>query len=377
METAPYPDIPNAGDTVFGVYAEYWEQLGAGHVNPALHRPAWILCFLVGSLASLTGNALILYAAGQRAINLDKVTTTLIQHVAVSDLLNTLLVILPTLLTVAADRWLLGRGFCNLRAYLQVPLQTYSMLLVCALNCAKLAFIIFPLRADGWRARYGHAISLAMMMIASIPLPISIVLVRSGYLTPMFNFESITCEFMLGPHSGLTSLYAAINFFLIVGCTTLVLGTTTWLVFVAKKTSKSRGDQLKKRGLVTVISIAVLYSISFLPVTAVYVVFLMGQRGFRFSPGFYNFLLTRGRTTAIHIIYLNNTANVFIYFASIASFRQFLLAMLRRVTSRCFRENRIDQGVVNRSRSDTPRPRFQRRETETVTLGSSVHIGIM
>ena len=362
--TPPYPDIPSPDQTIFDLYAKYWSLIGNVDVKVEVHRPLWITLFFFGTVIALLGNTLILIAAKQRAINLDNVTTTLIQHVAISDILNTLIVIFPTFLTVTTDHWLFGKEFCYFRAITQVPLQTHSMLLVCALNCAKLAFILFPLRSDTWRRRYGHIIAGITCLVSWVPLPISIILVKTGHVKPMFNFESITCEFMVGQPSRLTSTYAAINFTMITGSTALVVGTTIWLTVIATRMSKARGNQVKLRGVVTVISIAILFCLSFLPVTAVYVVFLMGQKGFTFSDGFYQFLFTRGRTLAIHVIYLNNIANVFIYFASIASFRGFVRTKFRFLFSHCYKGNRV--GLKGGEGGTAFK--LTRRATETIDL---------
>ena len=375
ITTAPYPDIPSRNETIFDLYVKYWDLLGNIDVNVEVHRSLWITFFFIGTVMGLLGNTVILIAAKRKAILLDSITTTLIQHVAVSDVLNTLIVIVPEFVTVLTDHWLFGREFCYLRAVSQVSLQTHSMLLVCALNCSKLAFILFPLRSDSWRARYGHIISFVMFIVSGLPLPISIILVNKGYVKPMFNFQSITCEFMvIGLPNRLTSAYAAINFTLLIGCTAVVIGTTIWLTGIAIKMSRARGNQVKRRGVVTVICIAILYCISFLPITAVYVVFLMDQKGFTFSEEFYQFLLTRGRTLAVHVIYLNNTANVIIYFVSIKSFRDFLKARWRRLFTHCYRGNKVDLERVEREMA--PKSRRATETVELVTVGFPLAVKI-
>ena len=377
IHTTPhYPDIPSQNQTIFDLYIKYWNIFGRVEVNVEVHRYLWITFFFFGTTLGFLGNGLILLATKEKAILLDNITTTLIQHVAFSDILNTILIILPTFLTVATDRWFFGKEFCYFRAITQVSIQTHSMLLVCALNCSKLAFILFPLHSECWRSRYAHIISFVMCLVSGLPLPISVMMVKNGYVKPMFNFQSITCEFMVvGTPQRLTSVYAAINFALTIGCTTVVVGTTIWLTIIAYRLSQARGNRLKLRGVVTVLCIAVLYCVSFLPITAVYVVFLMGEKGFQFSEQFNQFLFTHGRTFAVHIVYLNNTANVFIYLASIASFREFVRRWLKRLFVRFGKGSRVAHEDVGPGSGIA---RNKRRATETIelTVGCAVNMSI-
>lgn len=370
--TPPYPDIPSPDQAIFDLYIKYWSIFGKVEVDVKVHRYLWTAFFFCGTALGFLGNVLILLATREKAILLDNITTTLIQHVAVSDILNTMLVIFPTFLTVAANRWFFGKEFCYFRAMTQVSIQTHSMLLVCALSCSKLAYILFPLRSESWRTRYAHIISFIMCLVSGLPLPISILMVQNGYVKPMFNFQSITCEFMVvGTPKRLTSVYAGINFALTIGCTVVVVGTTIWLTVIAFRLSQARGNGLKLRGVVTVICIAVLYCISFLPITAVYVVFLIEQKGFRFPEEFNRFLFTHGRTFAVHIIYLNNTANVFVYLASIASFREFVRSWLKRLFVQFGKRSRVAHEEIG-----SPLARYKRRATETIelTMGCAANV---
>ena len=73
-------------------------------------------------LVGILGNLVVLYSSLQhQAIKLDPVSLMFVHTLAVSDILLTLTMFLPMLVTLLWRRWVLGPGLCYLVAFLATP----------------------------------------------------------------------------------------------------------------------------------------------------------------------------------------------------------------------------------------------------------------
>ena len=98
-------------------------------------------------LAALAGNSVILLATSRRyeAIKLDRVTVTIIQHIAFCDVGNVFFSFIPGFISFIYGRWVLGRVLCWARVYIGVLFALTGSLLVCGLNVSKLSILLNPL----------------------------------------------------------------------------------------------------------------------------------------------------------------------------------------------------------------------------------------
>lgn len=77
-----------------------------------------ILVVLVGIL----GNLVVLVASvGYRAIKLDNISLIFVHTLAVTDILLTVVMFLPMLVTLVFRRWVLGSGLCYVVAFITSP----------------------------------------------------------------------------------------------------------------------------------------------------------------------------------------------------------------------------------------------------------------
>ena len=102
------------------------------------------LSFLLG----LAGNTYVVYSTVfHRAIKLDKLSIWIIQMLAVSDLANTVLVLVPVIISLYADStWILGDTFCNLSFVYKYLGYIANVILINALAFNKMMRCLFPLR---------------------------------------------------------------------------------------------------------------------------------------------------------------------------------------------------------------------------------------
>ena len=303
------------------------------YINIEAERYAAIVYFGLALIFALTGNSIILIATIRyKAIKLDKVTTTLIQHLAVSDIGNAFVGIVPSLITLIADRWMFGPMLCDLFAYSRMAFYYSSVYLVGVLNISKLLLLLFPMHARRWSRRSGHfsaAIAWSIYILYQ-----GITLVCGKFPKIFFEYRVMSCWYGpadLGIGHGFTMLIlmGLLGYVPIV----IVLGTTIGLLGVAFKIVRRSRDSIQWQGVITVLSIAGIYCLAYLPFFMYHIIYTnlylsQDQSGMtsKTKATFYLQLFTVTNAIA----YLNNFANVFIYYVSIASFRNFIHTKLLR-----------------------------------------------
>ena len=100
----------------------------------------------VSFLLGLIGNSYVIYSTVRHnAIKLDKLSIWIIQNLAVSDLVNTVLVLIPVIISLYADSlWIFGDTFCELSfAYKYVGFVA-NVTLINALSFNKMMSVSAP-----------------------------------------------------------------------------------------------------------------------------------------------------------------------------------------------------------------------------------------
>ena len=297
---------------------------------PVLERAFSSFSYSLGTFFGLVGSIIILIGIKKRAIKLDKITTAMILHIAVLDVLATLIIIFPTALTAVTDLWLFGVGFCAFQAYSRWFLTTSSGLLVCALNCSKLAALLFPFRGRNWTSRHGHILA-ALVWTFSVVIQLGFHL-SEGRTYTRFDVYLLMCDFRI--ESEKFKRGAIIIFFLALLCTLIVLISEIWLVVIAIKLNLRKGIRtVKFQGVMTVVLVAFVYCVSFLPLFAFYLVAVIDKEE-------YGYIAVICKSIPL----FNNVSNIFIYMISIRSFRLFVKNLLASVLQICCyrRENRVE-----------------------------------
>ena len=284
---------------------------------PVLERTFSSISYFLGTFLGIVGSILILVGIKKRAIKLDKVTTALILHIAVLDILATLVIIFPTALTALTDMWLFGDGFCIVQSYLRWFLISSSALLVCALNCSKLAVLLFPFRGRNWNSRQGHILA-TLVWTLSVVIQLGFHLSKGRTYT-IFDVYLLMCDFRI--ESEKFKRGAIMIFSVALLCILIVLISEIWLVVIAIKLNLRKGIRtVKFQGVVTVVLVALVYCVSFLPLFGYYIVLVID--GVKF---WYTGVICKS------IPLLNNVLNIFIYMISIRSFRKFTNNLLASV----------------------------------------------
>ena len=122
-------------------------------------RYTWAGYQLFVLLSSLIGDTLILAASFNKdAFKINKLIVIVIQHIAVSDLINSISYALPISISLLANSWILGETMCKIQMYLTYFVNPVSMFLVAMLTTCKLLILRYPLRAASWSKNRAHKV---------------------------------------------------------------------------------------------------------------------------------------------------------------------------------------------------------------------------
>ena len=289
---------------------------------------AWLSFVL---FTSLIGNSLVLVGSlKHRAIRLDSITTTFIQHVAVADI-GTVVCFYPVAVSFITDRIYFGTEFCVVRFYIGSAFQVFGMLLICALNASKLISVLHPLRSAMWTKSKGHGIVGIIWGITTIFFSyLGISTIGAVVYTPDIN----TCLPDITRYNPTQMAVFKCVIFLITCLPVLVtLVTTCWLLIMTLKMARSKPTRdspatLKRQhaniqGVVTVIAIGILFLVSFGPWFILLIVMGSVVHSGECSRGIG--VLQR---LFVCLLFLNNICNFIIYASSIRSFKRFVVFKL-------------------------------------------------
>jgi len=197
--------------------------------------------------------------------------------------------------------------------------------LTTAMNCSKLASMLFPFRGAEWTNRQGNILA-SCMWVASLAL-VSIFCLQKDQITVRYFNGQLSCNLVISPQLFIKS--AIVIFSVVLLGTVIVVISGIWLIVIAVRMSHRQGRSANLQGIFTVILIAVVYCISMLPLFGHYVLKVI-----------YDYRSFKTIMFCKCIPYLNNIANVFIYTVSITSFRNFIKAKFFAIFS-CFVTQRI------------------------------------
>ena len=271
--------------------------------------------------SSLIGDSLILYASNQRgAFKLHKVIVTIIQHIAVSDLLISIIGGPPTAISLFAGSWVLGDTLCLVQPFLVYWVYPCGMYLICLLVTSKYLTLRFPLRAGSWSKRRFHKVC-GVIWLYSLGGPLTMYLVDSDDV--FFDYRTYGCEYQFSSDIWkkmplATTLAATLA---VVAPHLIIITASLLTVDVARRAARARRSSVNLRGVATVVLTAVVFLISTLP----RIISITLDAFFKeviLSP----FHLHRVST---FLSMINIMSNFFIYCLTLTSFREFLLQKIR------------------------------------------------
>ena len=292
-------------------------------------RSLWITWNIVVFLVSLIGDSIILIATTKyKAIKHHKVIVAVMQHMAVCDILQTVSRVFPSILSLTADRWVLGKVLCHAEENITYLCGGVTLYLTCALTTFKLIVVKYPLRTGAWSSRLGHRVC-ACLWLFELCVHFPILAVNVFYLadTLHFSYRVYNCGYN-NLRSPSAPTWFGWYFLIAVGfitllCYTILVLTSIILLVVAKRAGTRHGEELQWMGILTVLLTVGVLLLSYPPSLVVIVV---GEvLGVHLSS-------TTWRAVA-YLQYVNIMANFFVYAMTVRSFRQFLKLKINQMVS--------------------------------------------
>ena len=253
--------------------------------------PLSIFCFIM-TLFGLFGNGTVFYASVRyNAIKMDKVSLIFIQNLAIADILYTLIVIFPQMITYFSRGWVLGKVYCFINAQLSFTPGSVNALTVLLISTYRVRLITNPF----------YSISSTTARILSL---LAWLLGTAGTIISL----SYKC----------TSSFSPLN----AKCMSSVYNDLVYNAF-AIRSAKRHNSSLSTssfKALTTVCALSGVFIVSWVP----YIAFTIMKLSNLSTPLALDVM-------AVHCIFINSFANPILYSMTNKRFGSFLKGVLRNV----------------------------------------------
>ena len=283
-------------------------------------RYSWAAYFLFGLLSSLIGDTLVLVASFQKgAFKMNKLLVTIMQHIAIADLGNAITFLLPTIISLVADAWILGEATCHLMVYVGYFLYTASMSLIAMLTTSKCLILRYPLRAARWSRKRVHLICSLIWAFSAMNSLIHLAFHKDEIY---FQYKSYNCDYRY--NKPVWKYLSPVIFFIYGVVPNVVIVATTiptlmYLAYAGKSARQVQGS-IPRQGALTVALTAIVFCISTLP----FVLYQVVLNTIKKDPT--KSLHTTTYRVTYFLLMINVISNFYIYTLTVKSFRRFLLS---------------------------------------------------
>ena len=286
-------------------------------IQDDLERYLWITYLLIVLISSLLGDSIVLIASNRcHAFKLNKFIIAVIQHMAVCDLMISGCFIIPTIISIVADGWILGTNMAYLQKYLEFWVFPMNYILVGVLTTSKYLLVRYPLRTRSWSKNKAHCVSLVFWgTFAAISL--TSLIRRPNLIFDYTSYEFDTDYDPLSSPNSWDQFARIISYIVFCIPVIVILVTLLTLRFLveAREVSRRGGGSLRWHGILTVVMTGVVFCVSSLPYTVYKIMSVLQFEG--------DFMIQFERNSE-YLTFLNVMSNFYIYSMTIPSFRNFL-----------------------------------------------------
>ena len=285
-------------------------------------RYIWSTYLLFLALSSLIGDTVILVVSRNRKnFRLNKFLVAIMQHIALCDISVSIVMILPTAVSMIADAWVLGEELCFAVPYLCAYFYLSNMSLICALVAGKFLLLRKPLRAQNWSKKHGHLICGIIWMFFVVN---PILMYTIGKDDVSFDYRTYICFYGFKSYTW-KKIQPLVSFTSFIFPNTMIITTTIptlKYLFEARKSAIRTKKGLPWQGALTISLAAIVYCLTTLPVGVYFLGHsFVGQENHEF-----HLLLRLG----VFLAMANISSNFFIYSLTIKSFGRYLLSKIKR-----------------------------------------------
>ena len=258
-------------------------------------------------VSSLVGDPIILAASLQpNGIRLNEYIVTVMQHIAVSDLISCFTFVLPLAVNLYANRWLLGGTIEYVRLYLDVAVFGANTILISLLSACKCLLLKYPTQVHRWTVKRAHITCAFIWFVANI---------FPGLYAALAQMDRLKwVSIIASPFDYLAYFRIAIT--QVLPAMIMLLSTALILIYLikARKIAKRGGGKTRLRGVATVVATVTVYCISTIPTTWSYIYGYVDRTA--------DMLLLSWCST--FFTGLNIMSHFYIYCFTIPSFREFI-----------------------------------------------------
>ena len=242
-------------------------------MSEEIYRPPLIILQMIWNslsfLLGIFGNSFILYSSIRyKALKMDKMSIWITKNVSVADILNCIIVLLPTLITQYIGHWIFGESLWFIHFACRFPFFVANILLLNLLSLNKLLRCLFPLRNLSPSRRQRIIVTMVTVIWSMIPMLWALILWLMGYMAANVHSRYMGA-FGIGntwlketAHTNLIrKILMAIALMIGMLCLTMIISTTVILVYAVRMTNRP----IVKKNIFTVIAICAAFIATYLP----------------------------------------------------------------------------------------------------------------
>ena len=270
--------------------------------------------FVFVFFSSLFGDSIVLAASIQpNGIRLNKFIVTIMQHIAVSDLISCFSFVLPNAASLIANRWVLDGHLMDIQRYVDEVIFGANTILIALLSTSKLLMLRYPAHTPRWTIKRAHIMCALIWVFGNIsPATFRVLVMTVGFEvimqgTPWINYIAYFLN-------GITLFLPVIIMIITTGLILCYLGK-------ARRVAARSGGRMRLRGVATVVITATIYVISVTPISWISIYLIIDKTA--------DLSLLWGFATPFTA--LNIMSNIYVYYLTIPSLREFIrVKILRR-----------------------------------------------
>ena len=214
-------------------------------------------------LLSIGGSIIILIGSMKcKAIKLNIISTTLINHIAVADIGFALFVNGPCLLALLLKKWAFGDTHCKVTELLAQFLCFADFNMICAFAISKLLCLLHPLKA--WSRKQARIVALILWFLAAVPSIEHAMFLKTGLQTySNFTYGDVYhCTLVTDDDSNKVAwVDKVLSVIMMVVPSFLMGGAAIWMLAIVKKV-----QGLHRQAVFTVVLVTLVYFITCLPI---------------------------------------------------------------------------------------------------------------
>ena len=295
-------------------------------IQSPTERYMWASYHIFVLISTLVGDTLILIAARHKdAFKVKKFIVVVIQHIAVGDLLNAIITVLPASISLVSNDWEFGDTLCFVRGYTSYGLfYMAGSYLTMVLTVSKYLFLKCPLRASHWSTTRAH-LACSFNWVYAVIAP---TLIWGIYgFDAGFDYRFYNCVIIEEPNSNTKIIFISSFICSVVIQALIVTATFPTLNYLAqaRRSARQVKGTVPWQGAVTVSLTSIVACVSTAPLTVYTIIKPFLDKDYR--PSIDLHLCRMG----VFIMTFGILSNFYIYAMSMKSFRKFLIGRFHRI----------------------------------------------